>query len=113
LCAPNLQMLFLCKLDLKEMPKQYLKGNPNFKVLDLNNNKYLQIFTLINLGFALLCITSDDQLSLFFLCFCMVSNNSSLFMSISNLIWININIMDMKKHTLIFLFISMLVGREK
>jgi hypothetical protein len=75
-------MLFLCKLDLKEMPKQYLKGTPNLKVLNLSDNKYLQIFTLTNLGFALLCITSNDQLSLFFLCFCMVSNNSSLFISI-------------------------------
>jgi len=86
LCTPNLQMLFLCELDLKEMPKRYSKGTPNLKVLDLTDYKYLQIFTLTNLGFALLCITCNDQLNLFFLCFCMVSNNSSLFMSISNLI---------------------------
>ncbi len=39
LCAPNLQMLFLCKLDLKEMPKWYLKGTPNLKILELSDNK--------------------------------------------------------------------------
>jgi hypothetical protein len=86
LCTPDLQMLFPCELDFKEMPKRCLKGTPNFKVLDLSDNKYLQFFTLTNLGFTLVCIIGDNQLSLFFLCFCMVSNNSSLFMSISNLI---------------------------
>jgi hypothetical protein len=40
-------------------------------------------------------------------------NNSSLFMSTLKLILININIMDMKRHTLIYLFISMLVGTER
>jgi hypothetical protein len=40
-------------------------------------------------------------------------NNSSLFMSMSNLISININIMDMKRHMLICHFISMLVNKEK
>ncbi len=69
LCAPNLQMLFLCKLDLKEMPKQCLKGTPNLKVLDLSDNKYLQIFSLTNLGFALLCITSDNQLFILLMLF--------------------------------------------
>jgi hypothetical protein len=43
----------------------------------------------------------------------MVFNNSLLFMSISNLIPININIMDVKRHKLICIFISMLVGKEK
>jgi hypothetical protein len=33
-------------------------------------------------------------------------------MPISNLIPININIMHMKRHMLIYLFISMLVGKE-
>jgi hypothetical protein len=42
----------------------------------------------------------------------MVSNSSSLFMSMSKLIGININIMDMKRHMLICLFISMLANRE-
>ncbi len=42
----------------------------------------------------------------------MISNNSSLFTSTSNLS-ININIMDMKKHMLICLFVSMLVGKER
>jgi len=41
-----------------------------------------------------------------------ISNNSSLFISMSNLS-ININIMDMKKHMLICLFVSMLVGKER
>jgi hypothetical protein len=34
-------------------------------------------------------------------------------MPMSNLTQININIMDMKRHILIYLFISMFVGREK
>jgi hypothetical protein len=42
----------------------------------------------------------------------MIINNPSLFMSMSNLISININIMDMKRHMLIYLFISMLVAKE-
>jgi len=42
----------------------------------------------------------------------MIINNSSLFMSISNLISINMNTMDMKRHILICLFISMLVDKE-
>jgi hypothetical protein len=39
----------------------------------------------------------------------MIIDNSSLFMSIS----ININIMDMKRHMLICLFISMLASKER
>jgi hypothetical protein len=34
-------------------------------------------------------------------------------MSMLNSIWININIMDMKRHILICILISMLVNREK
>jgi hypothetical protein len=34
-------------------------------------------------------------------------------MSLSNLIWKNVNIMDMKGYMLILCFISMLVGKEK
>jgi hypothetical protein len=34
-------------------------------------------------------------------------------MPMSNLISINTNIMNMKKHMLIFFFISMLVGKER
>jgi hypothetical protein len=41
----------------------------------------------------------------FSLCFHMISNNSSLFMSMSNLIWIIINIMELKWHMLIGSFI--------
>jgi hypothetical protein len=43
----------------------------------------------------------------------MVFNGLLLFMFMSNLILTNINIMDMKKHMLICLFIFMLVGEEK
>ncbi len=43
----------------------------------------------------------------------MIINNLSLFMSILFLILININIMDMKRHMLISLFISMLVSKER
>jgi hypothetical protein len=56
-----------------------------------------------------LCTTSDDFS--FLLCSHMITNNSSLFMSMSNLT--SINIMDMKMHMLIYLFISMLVGNER
>ncbi len=45
--------------------------------------------------------------------FNMIINNSSLFMLIPNLISININIMDMKRHILICVFISMLKANEK
>jgi hypothetical protein len=43
----------------------------------------------------------------------MIINYSSLFMLMSNFILININIMDMQRHMLIFFLISMLVGKEK
>jgi hypothetical protein len=43
----------------------------------------------------------------------MIINNSSLFISMSNLISININIMDLRKHMLICLFIFMLEGKER
>jgi len=43
----------------------------------------------------------------------MIIKNSSSFMSISDLFLTNINIMGMKNHILIFLFISMLVGKER
>jgi intracellular septation protein A len=45
--------------------------------------------------------------------FLMFFNNSSLFKSMSNLIWTNINIMDLKKYMLICLFISMLMYGKK
>jgi hypothetical protein len=41
----------------------------------------------------------------------MIINNSSLFMLMSNSV--NINIMDMKRYLLIYLFIFMLVDRER
>jgi hypothetical protein len=49
----------------------------------------------------------------FLLCSHTIINNLLLFMSMSNLILININIMDMKRHMLICLFISMLVAKER
>ncbi len=69
--------------------------------------------TLNNLRFALLHTTSQDQLFHFSLCFHMVLNNSLLFMSMSNLILINLHFMDMKRHMLNFFFICMLIDREK
>ncbi len=45
--------------------------------------------------------------------FIMVFDNSSLYMSMSNLIQIYINFMDMKRHMLIYFLISMLVDRGK
>ncbi len=39
-------------------------------------------------------------------------NNSSLFKSMSNLILININVTDMKRHMLMYFFIFMLVSKE-
>jgi hypothetical protein len=61
-------------------------------------------------------IMSDHQLFfffLFFLCSYMGFNSLSLFMSMSNLIWININIIDMKRHMLMYVFVSMWEIREK
>jgi hypothetical protein len=43
----------------------------------------------------------------------MVFKNSLLFMSMSNLILINLHFMGMKRHILIYFFICMLVDREK
>jgi hypothetical protein len=48
------------------------------------------------------CMRQTQLFFSFFLCSHMVFNNSSLFMSMSNLFWIKINIMDMKKNMLIF-----------
>jgi hypothetical protein len=42
----------------------------------------------------------------------MIFNNSSLFMSTSELILININIMNIKGHMLICLFISMSMDKK-
>ncbi len=54
----------------------------------LNISIYYIIMELVyvNLSFALLCTTNDNQLFLFFLCFHRVFNYSSLFMSMSILI---------------------------
>jgi hypothetical protein len=43
----------------------------------------------------------------------MIINKLSLFVTMSNFISININVMDMKMHVLIFLFTFMLVGEER
>jgi hypothetical protein len=85
--------------------------------LDIINNWYCKLYKytflkilhiinlLHNLGIVLLHTTNDNQLFFSFsLCFHMVFDNSSLFMSMPNLIWININIMDMKVHILFFCF---------
>jgi hypothetical protein len=48
-----------------------------------------------------------------FLCLHMIFNNLSFFMSMSNLIQINIHFIDMKRHMLIFFLISMSMDREK
>jgi hypothetical protein len=53
--------------------------------------------------------TSQWWSTFFLICFHTVVNNSSLFMSMSNLISINITIMDIKRHILICLLISVLV----
>jgi hypothetical protein len=67
--------------------------------------------TLIKLNYALLHTINDNQLLL--LLFNMAFNNLSFFISMLNLIWFNLHFMDMKKHMLIYFFISMLVDREK
>jgi hypothetical protein len=41
-CAPKLQTLLLDRLDLKELPRGFLMGVPNLKVLDLSWNRYVQ-----------------------------------------------------------------------
>jgi hypothetical protein len=93
-----------CKM-LSKLSEPISNPGLHFKSWNCLNN--------LNLGSMLLHTTSDNQL--FFLSYVPIwfSNSSSLFMSLSNLIWINVNIIDMKIHMLICLFISMLVGREK
>jgi hypothetical protein len=54
----------------------------------------------------------NDQLFYFFLCFHMVFNNSSIFISMSNLVYININFMNMNQHMSICFFISMFVDMK-
>jgi len=63
----------------------YMKNNDAFW------NKLFK--TLIKLNFTLLHTINDNQLL-----FNMAFNNSSLFISMLNLISINIHFMDMKKH---------------
>jgi hypothetical protein len=63
-----------------------------------------------NLSFTLLCTVTDIQL---FKKISYVFNNSSLFMSMLNLILTNTHLMEMIKHMLIYFFIFMLVDREK
>ncbi len=58
----------------------------------------------------MLCIVSDVFFFLIIFLY-MIINNSSLFMLMSNSV--NINIMDMKRYLLIYLFIFMLVDRER
>jgi hypothetical protein len=66
-------------------------------------------------SWTLLNFSSQYQLWLvilfYFLCFHMVFNDSSLFMSMSNLILIIIHLMDMKKHLLI-IFYNKNIGKK-
>jgi hypothetical protein len=52
-------------------------------------------------------------MTFFLLCFHSIINNSSLFMSMLNLISINIHIMGMKRYMLICFVVSMLVGKKR
>jgi len=63
---------------------------------------------IVNLGSTLLALPMEINNFISFIRFHMIFNNSSLLMS--NLIWIKINFMDMKRHVFIWFFISMLVG---
>jgi hypothetical protein len=67
---------------------------------------------LISKEFGLLD-PSCSTFSFLYFCSCMVFNNSSLFITMSNLIWINITIMDMKRRMLIYILTSMLISKEK
>ncbi len=69
----------------------------------------IHLYILLGLHIA----THYQQQFSVLLCSHMTINNSSLVMSMSNLTSININIMDMKRHILIYLFIPMLVGMER
>ncbi len=67
-------------------------------------------------GFQSQCwVTNNPWLEflIFFFSLLMFAYSSSLFMSMLNLYWININIMNMKRHMLICLFIFMLLSMEK
>jgi hypothetical protein len=70
------------------------------------STKYVDKFELCTAAF-------HGNYFIFSLCFHMVFNNSLLFMSMSNLILINLHFMDMEKHVLMFFFIYMLVDKEK
>jgi hypothetical protein len=52
------------------------------------------------LGFCVIAQHEWSSMNFLSLCSHMVSNSSSLFMSMSNLIWIDINVMEMKMHML-------------
>jgi hypothetical protein len=69
--------------------------------------------TLANLSFALLHTTSHDQLFYFSLMFSYGFQYSMLFMSMSNLVLIDMNFVDIKIEVLIYFFISMLMDWEK
>jgi len=75
----------------------------------LHRTIFLHTLLSMYLGSTLLGIGRGHQFFFLSLCSHMVSDSSSLFMSMSNLIWININFVDMKMHMLICFFISMLL----
>jgi hypothetical protein len=71
------------------------------------------IFNISSLGLHIAKHTTrDDQDHFFFLCFHIVFNNSSLIMSMSNLIWFNINFIAHEK-THVNLFFHIHVGGYK
>jgi len=70
------------------------------KVVDMSSSLDLIFELYRKLGFRVIAQHEWSSMIFFFLCSHMVSNSSSLFMSMSNLIWIDINIMEMKMHML-------------
>jgi hypothetical protein len=74
---------------------------------DHTNSNYLSL----ELGLTLLHTTNYDFL--FYYVLILIINYFSLFMSMSNLISINMNVIDMKRHMLICLSISMFVSMER
>ncbi len=128
---PILKVFFKMVVNwVKTQCKFFAKGLTNELVMWFFNSYMMNVLgvkSILNIGYNLKLIIFFPCIYLlglynithywwwfsFLLCSHIIINNSSLFMSMLNLISININIMDMKMHMLICLFISMLVGKER
>jgi hypothetical protein len=72
---------------------------------------YFDVLQRLNYSTWATCYYALLAILFFLLCSHMIINNSSIFMSMLNFILFNINIMDMKKHINMCLFMFMLVSK--